>query len=176
MKTYILLFRGINVGGNNIIKMKDLVRLLEHCGYSNPQSYIQSGNVVLRSRSKPADKIRNLIEQEFGFKPALLAIEQSQFDSAVEQNPYETEEGKTVHFFFCASKPKTDDPRIEELKAADESLLIRGSVAYLHAPSGIGRSKLAARLETLLAVPVTARNLNTIHRLQEIAKRTNEPR
>lgn len=54
MKTYIALFRGINVGGNNIIKMKDLVELLEGLGAKQVKTYIQSGNVVLQSIEEPS--------------------------------------------------------------------------------------------------------------------------
>ena len=46
MKTWIALLRGINVGGKNIVPMKDLRDLLESNGYQNVRTYIQSGNVV----------------------------------------------------------------------------------------------------------------------------------
>jgi len=46
MKIHILLFRGINVGGNNILPMKALASLLEEHGCRNVRTYIRSGNVV----------------------------------------------------------------------------------------------------------------------------------
>ena len=49
MKTYILLLRGINVGGHNLIPMKALTALLTGLGFKNVKTYIQSGNVVLQS-------------------------------------------------------------------------------------------------------------------------------
>ena len=50
MDTYIALFRGINVGGNNILPMVELVLVLEELGLSNIKTYIQSGNVVFQSK------------------------------------------------------------------------------------------------------------------------------
>ncbi|MDX9931406.1 MAG: DUF1697 domain-containing protein [Bacteroidales bacterium] len=47
MKTrYVALLRGINVGGKNVIRMKELKSLFEHCGFSDVETYIQSGNVM----------------------------------------------------------------------------------------------------------------------------------
>ena len=49
-KKWIVLFRGINVGGHNILPMKALVALLESIGYTKVKTYIQSGNVVLEAK------------------------------------------------------------------------------------------------------------------------------
>ena len=62
MKTWIALLRGINVGGNHIIPMKELKQLMESNGFSNVRTYIQSGNVVFESPQRPLDKIGQLIE------------------------------------------------------------------------------------------------------------------
>ena len=48
METWVALLRGINVGGKNILPMKELVKLLETNGYTDVQTYIQSGNVVFQ--------------------------------------------------------------------------------------------------------------------------------
>jgi uncharacterized protein (DUF1697 family) len=46
MKTFIVLLRGINVGGKNLLPMRKLVGSLEALGLENVSTYIQSGNVV----------------------------------------------------------------------------------------------------------------------------------
>jgi len=53
MKTYIVLFRGINVGGNNLLPMKELSAIIADNKYEDIKTYIQSGNVVLRSKKQP---------------------------------------------------------------------------------------------------------------------------
>ncbi|MGH7241504.1 MAG: DUF1697 domain-containing protein, partial [Candidatus Saccharimonadales bacterium] len=59
---YIVLFRGINVGGKNKLPMADLKQCLEQLGYTNVSTYIASGNALLES-DKPAEKIQTEIEQ-----------------------------------------------------------------------------------------------------------------
>jgi uncharacterized protein (DUF1697 family) len=61
MKTYIALFRGINVGGTNILPMKDLVALLENIGSRNVKTYIQSGNAVFHNKEENASLLSNKI-------------------------------------------------------------------------------------------------------------------
>lgn len=169
MKTYIVLFRGINVGGHNILPMKDLIDILAENKYQDIRSYIQSGNLVLRSRKKPDVDISSIVRNKFGFKPEVLALEKSEFLSAIEKNPYSSKEGKTIHFYFCKSTPKIDTEKLKRLRSESEEYYINGKVLYLYAPDGIGRSKLVANMESCLGVPATGRNLNTITKLQNMA-------
>jgi uncharacterized protein (DUF1697 family) len=61
MNTYIILLRGINVGGKNKVSMTELKKCLEGLGFSNVSTFIASGNVILQS-SKHADDIKAQIE------------------------------------------------------------------------------------------------------------------
>lgn len=170
MNTYILLFRGINVGGRNLLPMKALQPLLESEGYKSVNTYIQSGNVVLRAKSKSLGGIALKVEKKFGFSPELLSLEKSEFEKAVNLNPFSSYEGKTVHFYFCVKKPVLNKQKLESFAADSEQYKLQGNVFYLHAPNGIGRSKLVSNIEACLGVPATGRNLNTILKLQEMAE------
>ena len=105
MKTYILLFRGINVGGKNLLPMEELKSLLESEGHENVKTYIQSGNVVVRSESLSVGEVSSRIEARHGFKPDLSVLKPRQLENAIRKNPYKSDAGKTVHFYFCASEP-----------------------------------------------------------------------
>jgi uncharacterized protein (DUF1697 family) len=169
MNTFIALFRGINVGGNNIIPMKELSSLMTDHGYTNVKTYIQSGNVVFNSKHEPHSELGELVERNFGFKPEVLILDSKDLTQAMENNPYSPTEGKLCHFSFCKSFPETVDiAKLRELKTDTEQFCIKGRVFYLHAPDGIGRSKLAANAEKCLGEPVTARNLNTVNKLSEM--------
>lgn len=170
MKTYILLFRGINVGGKNILPMKDLALLLGKTGCKNVKTYIQSGNVVTNSTKKPGAEIYKAIEAKYGFKPDVVVLEKSEFETAIKNNPFQSDEGKSIHFYFTGKNFKPDMDRLAGYSSSSEQYEIKGCVFYLHAPDGIGRSKLVANLETCLGVAVTGRNLNTIRKLAEIAE------
>ncbi len=172
MNTYIALFRGINVGGNNIIKMKDLVDLLEGLSAKQVKTYIQSGNVVLQSTEEPSqlsEKISQAIQQRFGFSPQVLLLTQPEFEEAIHNNPYPQAGSlpKTLHLGFLAHEPQNPKlNELEQLKSFGEEFLLKGKVFYLHAPEGIGRSKLADKIEKHLGVPMTMRNWNTVSKLQ----------
>jgi uncharacterized protein (DUF1697 family) len=62
MNTYVILLRGVNVGGKNKISMAGLKKRLEELGFSNVSTYIASGNVILQSDKRP-DEVKDWIEQ-----------------------------------------------------------------------------------------------------------------
>lgn len=59
---YVALLRGINVGGNNIIKMSALKAAFEKSGYTQVRTYINSGNVIFTSEEKNSKKITDALE------------------------------------------------------------------------------------------------------------------
>ena len=170
MYSYVALFRGINVGGHNLLPMAALTAILEEVGCLDIQTYIQSGNVTFRIPRKPGKKkvseITNLIETRHGFTPVILLLEKSELDAAIGANPYPTTEGKSLHFYFLASTPEHPDlDSLQNIKMESENFKLKDAVLYLHAPDGIGRSKLAARIEKCVGVNATARNWNTVKKL-----------
>jgi len=178
MSTWIALLRGINVGGNNVLPMKDLAAVLEGLGCSNVATHIQSGNVVLeKSRSdamKLSQRIADTVLKNHGFKPRCLVLTADELEEAVVSNPFPDAGGdpKSLHVFFLAEKPTSPEfEMLNDIKSASESYALIDKVFYLHAPDGIGRSSLAARVEKLLGVDATARNWRTVSKLVAMAKR-----
>ena len=172
MKTWIALFRGINVGGKNTLPMAKLRDDLETLKLKNVRTYIQSGNIVFDATAKTANsiskKIKRRIEDRHGFEPKILILSQDELVAAVEANPFPEAQSdpKTLHFFFLAqsaSGPNVD--AIESARKATENFKLADRVFYLHAPEGIGRSKLAANVEKHLGVATTARNFRTVEKL-----------
>lgn len=172
---YIALFRGINVGGRNSLLMKELVAIMEVDGYTNIKTYIQSGNVVFEStrtrvKSFPSS-IGESIKTKYGFKPQIMVLTDAELRSAAALNPFPeaAKEPKSLHLHFLADTPQNPDfQTLNQLKTDNESFKLIGKLFYLHAPDGIGRSKLAANAEKLLGVQATARNWNTIAKLLEL--------
>lgn len=177
MKVYIALFRGINVGGNNMLPMKELVTLLEDLGACNVKTYIQSGNAVFGSKvASPAQltkKIRAAIKQRRGFEPHVLLLTLEEFEQAIAQNPFPEAETvpQSLHLGFLADTPEHPDAKtLERLQQGKERFKLIGRVFYLHVPEGFGRSKLAAGAEKALGVPMTDRNWRTVCTICEMAK------
>lgn len=176
MNTYIALFRGINVGGSNILPMKLLITLLENLGCRNVTTYIQSGNAVFRHEENDASlltrKIAAAVHESHGFEPFVMLLTTDKLKRAMASNPFpdaETDPSK-LHLFFLASVP--ENPNLDVLKgirAQSERFAVKRDVAYLHAPDGIGRSKLAARVERALGVAGTGRNWRSVCKILEMA-------
>lgn len=180
MKTYIALFRGINVGGNSLLPMKALKPLLENLGLQNVRTYIQSGNVVFQSGEEDTVQLSNTISAEVkrshGFEPKVMLLQIEEMERVIAENPFPEAESdpKTLHFNFLASPPQNPDLKgLERYKAESERFELTDKVFYLHAPDGIGRSKLAANMERLLGVPMTGRNWRTVCVIMEMAREYN---
>jgi uncharacterized protein (DUF1697 family) len=170
-RTWIALLRGVNVGGNNVLPMQALRRHLEDQGLAAVRTYIQSGNVVFRATQSDATKLGDHIAGAFGFRPDIVLLSAADLRAAAARSPYSPAQGKHLHLFFCARKPATmDSALLDALKAPTEEYRLVDSVFYLHAPEGIGRSRLAAQLHKALpGVAMTARNFNTVQKLLELA-------
>ena len=172
MQRYLALLRGINVGGKNVIAMKDLSTLLAGLGYIDITTYIQSGNVVFSADGK-ADDIATAIHEALvkrqGIDAAVLVFDAEGFTKALADSPYDIIDGKAVHLFFLDQPAEAPNlQRLEELQLDSEQFRLIGKVFYLYTPDGIGRSKLAANVEKCLGVAVTARNGNTVAKLQSL--------
>lgn len=172
MSTWIGLFRGINVGGKNILPMAKLKELLESHKCKDVRTYIQSGNVVfdsgMKNKANLTKRLLDAVESEFEFRPKLLLLTAAEFLNAQKKNPFPkaTAEPKTLHFFFLDSKPKSPDmDSIADLAAKTESYELVDRVFYFHAPKGFGTSKLAKSAERKLGVNATARNYATVAKI-----------
>jgi uncharacterized protein (DUF1697 family) len=178
MKSYIALLRGINVGGKNLLPMKELVALLGDLGAQKVKTYIQSGNAVFvwkgKDSSKLASQITADIKKRRGFDPHVLLLELEDFEDVIQRNPFAAEaqtDPRALHAGFLAAAPKSPDLKtLESLKSDNERFRLIGKAFYLHAPEGVGRSKLAAKSERLLGVPMTDRNWRTVLTLWRMAQ------
>lgn len=93
MNTYLILMRGINVGGKNKVPMAGLSKCLEELGFADVSTYIASGNVILKS-DKSADKVKALIEKALpeNFKLdseliKVLVLTHKQFQTVIDNKP-----------------------------------------------------------------------------------------
>jgi uncharacterized protein (DUF1697 family) len=174
MMTYIALFRGINVGGKNRLPIKDLVAALEDLGCQDVVTYIRSGNAVFQNEEQDAallsETIEAAIKERHSFEPRVLLLASEEMERS---NPFPEAESepKALHLYFLAAPPERPDlDTLEGIKGDRERFVLGDGVLYLHAPDGIGRSKLAANIEKLLGVPVTARNWRTVRKVMEMAQ------
>ena len=175
MSRFVALFRGINVGGKHSLPMQALREILAACGCEDVQTFIQSGNAVFSSAvaaSELAANIKHAIEARFSLAPQVLLLTVDRFAAIAAANPFTDAESnpKCLHVSFLTEKPGAPNlDALDGLKVESERFLLKGDAFYLYAPDGIGRSKLAAKVERHLGVAATGRNWRTVSKIIELA-------
>ena len=176
--TWIALLRGINVGGHRKVPMANLRELCAGLGFTSVRTYIQSGNVVFRSRAGSAtvaSRLREGILRTFGFDVAVVVRTLDELDAVVEANPFLAEgtpDPTRLHVTFLEEGP-SDEVRAEYARhrAGTDELRLGGREAYLHCPGGLGKSKLTPTfMERALGTATTTRNWRTVTTLLEMAR------
>ena len=175
MTVWIVLLRGINVGGKHIVPMKKLRELLDTAGFSDIGTYIQSGNCVFKAqaedRSTVANTVSSLIEGEFGFRPSSFALTPDEIEAALEANPFPADDPKTVHLQFLDGPPqKADLDGLRAIAQPGEDIALIGNVLYLHLPHGAGRSPVAMKLGQYVKADMTGRNIGSVRKIAAMAR------
>jgi uncharacterized protein (DUF1697 family) len=165
------------VGGHRVVKMAALREAFEALGAAGVRTVVQSGNVVFdhATAERDAPALRSHLEAglaaTFGFAVPVLLRSARQFERAAAAHPFSAQaaEPQHAHVWFLEHAPASADTAgLDRLKAATERWHLAGDAFYLHAPDGIGRSKLAAGAERLLGVAATARNARTVETLRAL--------
>jgi uncharacterized protein (DUF1697 family) len=179
MPVLISMLRGINLGTHNRIKMDDLRALYESLQLEDPRTYVQSGNVIFRTNEKNtaklARKIQSGIEKGFGFRPEVVLRTIEELKGALAANPFrnrrDIEPSKLLVTFLSAEPNAAAHATIRDLKLQREELHLIGRELYIYFPDGIGKSKVPwSSVEKFLKVSGTARNLNSVVKMLEIAE------
>ena len=90
MAVHVAMLRGINLGPRRRVPMADLRTLLTDAGYEDVRTYVQSGNIVLRSPAKPAEverELQTLISERFGFDVPVIVRSRAQLAAVVKADP-----------------------------------------------------------------------------------------
>ena len=184
MPVIISMLRGVNVGAHNRIKMDALRALYESLGLRDPQTYVQSGNVVFRTDKRDlaalgqADRGRN--RGGFGFRPAVILRTTSELRDVIARNPFAKRSGiepSRLLVNFLASDPGAETrDKVLSLKTEPEELRMDGRELYIYFPNGMARPKMSwAVLEKTLKMPGTGRNWNSVTKLLEMAEKIETP-
>jgi uncharacterized protein (DUF1697 family) len=173
---YIALLRGINVGGNTMIKMSELKAAFENLGFENVVSYVNSGNLAFDTRKsaepKLASKIEQAVENIIDKQVLVMVRERSSINEVLEHNPFEGqyETHKQMHVLFLKETvPPDKQKEILSLATDHERIAIRGREIYALLLGGMAESLLGrGLLEKKLKMPMTARNWRTVEKLAEL--------
>lgn len=178
MTTYISILRGINVGGQRIIKMNALQQMFTDLNFQNTQTYIQSGNVIFQSETMKCQdlekEISKKILERFGFEVPVIVKTLEELQTIVANNPFSKDSSKDqscLHVTFLSESPKESD--FEKIKQGDyqsDEFKLEAKTVFLCCRNGYGKTKLTnGFFESKLKVVATTRNWKTTQELLNIA-------
>jgi uncharacterized protein (DUF1697 family) len=180
MNTYVVFLRGVNVGGNTIIKMKEFVPVLENNKFYKVKSYINSGNVTFQcdcNSQRLNEIIKNLILKQYGFSVELIVKTKKEITDIIHNSPYKKDENDNSKRLVAMLSETIDkskksillnDANIKEIYYPDNNLI------YIYYQNGVGKSKFSnSYIENRLNVISTSRNWNTLLKILEIMNNGN---
>jgi uncharacterized protein (DUF1697 family) len=169
MGKYIALLRAVNVGGTGKLPMADLRTMCCDAGFAQVQTYIASGNVVFKSNASPR-QVRAELEKRllaYARKPVGVVVRTAAEMAAVlDANPFSSSAPNRVVAIFLDDPPPAD-ALDHAVGVKDEEMHLGAREIFVHYGSGMATSKLripAARTGT-------ARNMNTVAKLAEMASK-----
>lgn len=169
MTRYVALLRAVNVGGAGALPMSELRAMCVDAGFARVETYVASGNVVFESAAEPVAVRRALSDRlrAYAGKPVgVLLRSADEMRAILEANPFPEAEPKFTYGIILDDVPPVD--ALAQISGQqDEQVGLGAREIYVHYPGGMGRS----RLKIPAARTGTARNMNTIARLVEIASK-----
>jgi len=169
---FVVLLRGVNVGGHNRLSMADLRAVLEAAGCRDVQTYVQSGNGVVDHDGTPAELERVVAAAlaDRGLPVPVMVRTGAELARVVDASPWHDLDPKRFHVAFLSGDP---DPvkvaAIDHEALLPERVVVGERVLYLDYAQGAGRSRGLDRLR--LGVDATARNWRTVTALRDLALR-----
>jgi uncharacterized protein (DUF1697 family) len=167
MTSYVALLRGVNLGKRQL-KMEDLRRIARDLGLDDPRTYIASGNLLFRS-SKTESVLKKEFEaalaKQMGAQVGVMLRTSAELAAVAEANPFANEAQNFTVAIFLDEAPDKDALQASK-NVEGEKMAVGNREIYVHYPRGQGQS----RLRIPAADKGTARNMNTVGKLAELAR------
>lgn len=183
MTRYVALLRGINVGGNNLIKMVELKACFEQEGFREVRTYIQSGNVVFDApamgRAKLTKQVEEAITTAFSVSSAAVVRSRQQMQEIVDGAP--TGFGKRAGYRYDViflKEPLTAAAALRDVpvrEGVDEASAGKGVLYFSRLISRATQSRLGKIVGLPMYKSVTIRNWNTTTKLLQLMQAASEP-
>ena len=170
MTSYVALLRGVNLVGKTTLKMADLTAIAENLGLESARTYIASGNLLFLS-DLPEESLRRALEKELQAHMSkdvrVMLRTAAEMEAVVQANPFTDQAANRVQAFFLNEPPPGDLLETVRNQADDERIATGPREVFVaYGERGIGKS----RLRIPSAEAGTARNMNTVAKLAELAR------
>jgi uncharacterized protein (DUF1697 family) len=170
LTSYIALLRGVNMVGKSTLRMADLKEIAGQLGLESVRTHIASGNLLFVSDSAEAPlrkALEEALQKHMGKSVGVMLRTANEMAAVVRANPFGDAPGNRVQVFFLNQAPPRDLLATVRNQADDERVAAgKREVFVAYGERGIGRS----RLRIPAAEAGTARNMNTVTKLAELAR------
>jgi uncharacterized protein (DUF1697 family) len=176
--TYVALLRGVNVGGNRKVDMKQLKATFERAGMEEVRTYINSGNVIFRSESadqrKLVVRLEGAIESAFGFPVKVVVRDAKRFRELIDALPDTWVNGAEFRCDVMFLSDAVDAPDVLALLPVrpeiDEVAYVAGAILWRVSRSAATRSGMLRLIGTELYANMTIRNCTTVRKLDALMR------
>jgi uncharacterized protein (DUF1697 family) len=170
---YVALLRGVNVGGNSIIKMADLKETVEKSGFTNVKTFINSGNVIFESGEKNSVKIATVLEaalkKRFNLESRVILRTYEQFKQILSEVPADWKKQKDIRCYIAfIREPLTAQDVIKQIQLKEGVDFVqagKGVVYMTTLMSGLTKSGFTRLIAKPVYKGITMRNYTTAKKL-----------
>ncbi|MCU6712107.1 DUF1697 domain-containing protein [Paenibacillus sp. J5C_2022] len=173
---YVALLRGINVGGNNKIDMKELKKTFERVGMNNVKTYINTGNIIYTHQTMTKGEMVSLLEEaihaDFGLHIRVVVRSLNEFRNVIDALPDTWVNDQTMKCDVLFLWDEVNDESVMEqlpLKPEiDRVVYAPGAVIWSSDRENVTKSGLSKIIGTKLYKLITVRNVNTTRKIYEL--------
>lgn len=169
LNSYISFLRGINVSGQKIIKMQDLVLLFESFGFSDVKTYLQSGNVLFDSDETDTSKIIKIIDDgifnKLGYRVTVILRTKQELLAIVDSNPFRDYDGNIKYYVTFLAEISEQPPTLPIQMNDIENKVFKNENNNVFTVGFNVKGRYGfpnVFIEKEFGVPATTRNWNTI--------------
>jgi uncharacterized protein (DUF1697 family) len=180
MAVMVSMLRGVNLASHNRVKMDVLRALYVSLKLRDPETYIQSGNVVFRTEDRDivavTERIQKGIARKCRIRCDVIIRTAAELKSVIRRNPFAGRAGiepsKLLVWFLAADPGREIRQKVLAIPIAPEELHMHDRELYIYFANGLARPKLSwSALDRTLKTSGTGRNWNSVTKLLEIAER-----
>ena len=173
MNTYIILLRGINVGGKHKVPMQEVKTLLEQSTYKNVITLLNSGNLIFNAKEQGIsvleNKLSELLEPHFSFPIPVIALSARSLQQMIEENPFQKEEiHKDIRLYVSFTKEEIQNKTELQLLEDESFKIIKSTSNQIFSMVDLSKGKTTKameKLDKLYKKKITTRNWNTLERI-----------
>ena len=166
----VALLRGINVGGNKKVPMKELKHLLEEQGFTEVKTLLNSGNVVFEGKKISSGALSKLLEDHFGFAIPTIVRPFADIEKITRAEPFKkikVTPKKRLYISFLSAK-STEEIKIPYVSADKSFKIIQVTDHAVFSVLDLAKNKTPSAmmiLEKTFGKAITTRNYNTVVKL-----------